>query len=365
MTRSYIRKASVLKCQMWWTPPVVCWQRSGASFQAKLFTAQIHSSVVNTNFHKKILYDSRRRGHPRSSLAHERWTTVNTKSWELKQIICSSCQIDRIVIDHHPLTHSRRVTGLSSTFWWGELRPVNERSTAMTCMTCLRLPQYLEKSRIQLLNYSISDTMKFSRMICTSPYWSPVSSLFSWKFWSILRLIEKQKRVIAENLEDLLKLTLNFVETILEILPKQWATTMHTKKWRITYMLWWGLLQRVAMHFWSRWELQSQNWSDNLIATGQWKHEHPFDTNTTFRAEKHSLERHNHARVCPIEGSNSELLYFRLLLLGFLWILCRMNVSTITWMNSPNRGHGRQRETTRTWTIIDRIQIGQCMENTR
>ena len=34
----------------------------------------------------------------------------------------------------------------------------------------------------------------------------------------------------------------------------------------------------------------SQNCNDNLIAAGQWKHEHPFDTNTTFRAEEHSLE---------------------------------------------------------------------------
>ena len=137
------------------------------------------------------------------------------------------------------------------------------------------------------------------------------------------------------------------METTLEILPNQWATTMHTQKWRITYMLR-GLLQRVAMYFSSRWdlaqpELQSQNWSGNLIATAlavetwiSFRYQHHIQSWKTFPWMVETLERHNHARVCPIEGSNSELLYFRLLLFGFslcLWTLCRMNVQLPGWIH--------------------------------
>ena len=181
-------------------------------------------------------------------------------------------------------------------------------------------------------------------MMFTSPYWSPVSSLSSWKFWSILRA--KQKQVIAENLEDFSELTLKFVE-ILEILPNQWATTMHTKKWRITYMLrdFCSVWQCTLGPGTARWapvsELKRQ--LDRSWTVETWislRYQYHIQSWQTIPWMVETFERHSHAWVCPIEGSNLELIYFRLLLLGFSlcsWTICRMDVRT-----APTWNHTRQ-----------------------
>ena len=78
--------------------------------------------------------------------------------------------------------------------------------------------------------------------------------------------------------------------------------------------------------------LQSQNWSGNLIATGQWKHEYPFDTSTTFRAERQSLEWWRPLNDTTMLESvllraQTRSWSNRLLLLRFslsLWTICRM-----------------------------------------
>ena len=148
--------------------------------------------------------------------------------------------------------------------------------------------------------------MNFSRMIFTSPHLCLI--LVCSLVCSVLVYPDRETKT-GYRREDFLKLTLNLVpgnNTGNPTEPMSYNNAYKKVKNYLGNMLQ-GLLQRIQDHPGSGNAL--------LITLGPtasvselkrqldayWKHEYPFDTSTTFRAEKHSLEwwrsleRHNHA----------------------------------------------------------------------
>ena len=129
--------------------------------------------------------------------------------------ITQTVKSNRIMIDHRSsldtfTTYSLMTEAMSFLGRWNERSP---HSMEPSYVTCLRLPQNLgeltelkqefrEKSDLfnqrSYNNFSNNDVY-FTAFMLDPPF----LSLFSWTIWSIL--IEKQKQVIAENLEDFLK----------------------------------------------------------------------------------------------------------------------------------------------------------------
>ena len=180
------------------------------------------------------------------------WTTVNTESRKLKQINCSSCQIER----------NRDRSSIIP--WHGFVKTV-KYSLMREAMSYFRPANEHVSDRCNILKSSLSwnrnSTINFPRMMLfmLDP---PFLSLFSWKLWSIL--IEKQKQVIAENLDDFLKLTLNLAmvppgnNTGNPAEPMSYNNAYKKVKNYLGNMLR-GLLQRYPevptwMHFWSQWD---------------------------------------------------------------------------------------------------------------
>ena len=113
------------------------------------------------------------------------------------------------------------------------------------------------------------------------------------------------------------------------------------------------LLQRhpevpTWMHFWSCWDpqLQSQNWSSNLMPTGQWKH--CFDTSTTSEPKNIPLKGGDPLNdTTMLKSFNAVCMFYcgglklgaDLLLFGFsLCLPDERTISTNTWAQTVGLG---------------------------